>query len=430
MRATWKPLLFAALLLGLVLNACQIISGLDTVPVIPDGVDASTKTTTRKDAGRSDSGEPLNPDDTTPTGACVSVGSQGCPAAPCCLPSDLDAKSETVLCAANTCTRCKLPGQAAGSGDKCCSGQNPVGGVCQGKCQEGGSACNGSDLFCCGPSEPKTLSVCKDSKCGSCKKDGLDCDSNGDCCGENGFYCKSDKKCNQCTTLNGPCGLTSDCCKSTGSGAQPVVCRSDKTAPNVRGTCGCVPRGEACGFKEDCCANDKCNTQGKCGCVDGGGTCGDDGDCCRIGIGVVSVAQPCVKAGGATTGVCGCKNTKGASCSKDNDCCLQTGTNKCNATKKCGCQAANAECVEDNDCCDGAGGYCNRKSKKCKRSALGDECEADSDCAPSSDLSCQVADKKCCLKAGKTLPMNGAASLCCSKEVNLDADGGATTTCK
>jgi hypothetical protein len=424
MRATWKPLLFAALLLGLVLNACQIISGLDTVPLIPDGLDASTG---KKDAGKKktdggqlDGGE--NPDDSTPTGACVVIGATGCPAAPCCLPGDLEASTETVLCAKNTCTRCRLPGQRA-EGRECCSGQPAVDGVCQGKCQEGGSNCNGSDLFCCGPKEPKTLSVCKSDVCGSCKKDGLDCETSDECCGANGFYCKSDKKCNQCTQLNGACSRTSDCCVTTGSGAQPVVCRSDKTAAAVRGTCGCVSKGEPCGFKEDCCANDKCNTQGTCGCIGTLGACGADSDCCRIGIPPLTAEQPCVKGPGAATGSCGCKTGKGSPCSKDNDCCLQNGTNRCNGKKKCGCQAPNDECEGNGDCCDGAGDYCNTKTKLCKRSGLNEGCKKNEDCAPS-DLNCNVGEEKCCLKPGKST-MN--VNECCSK-MYADADGG--TICK
>lgn len=423
MRATWKPLLFAALLLGLVLNACQIISGLDAVPVRPDGVDAST---TRRDAGPKTDGGQGKLDDTVPSGVCVAPGGNGCPETPCCLPQDTS--SETVLCVNSGCLACKLPGQTPTATVKCCSGQPPgPDGKCQGKCQESGAQCNGSDLFCCAPADPRTsASVCKsDSKCAMCKKAGSDCPDGNECCSDNGVFCKSDDKCNTCTPLDGKCGETKDCC-APAAGAPRVVCRS-ANAENPK-TCGCVSKGGRCEFQVDCCANDKCNTLKRCGCVDLNGTCGEDNDCCRLGFG--GFAQPCVKTGGSPTGVCGCKSAKGSACSKDNDCCITNGTNKCNAKKKCGCLAAGTECELDSDCCDGAGNYCNRKSKLCKRSLLNEGCEADSDCSPSSDLLCRAGDKKCCIKAGKMLPGGGQPSWCCSTEVTLEADGGPSMTCK
>ena len=426
MRATWKPLLFAALLLGLVLNACQIISGLDTVPVIPDSVDAAT---VKKDAGtkKTDGGQ-QTPDDTVPSGLCVAAGAAGCPATPCCLPQDT--ATETVLCVDQTCKACKLPGQPPTDTVKCCSGQ-PAGpdGKCQGKCQDPGTACNTLDLFCCAPADPNTsANVCNNDnkQCATCKKEGADCPAGNECCSGQGVICKSDKKCNKCTGVNGDCGRTSDCCQAA-AGAPPNVCRS--AGSKSAGKCGCNDKGDACTYKEDCCAADFCSKLGRCGKGGEGAQCSEDNDCARVRYPLRDQQLPCVgpNVSVATPGTCGCVNPQGP-CFKNNDCCgpIGTGSNFCNGKGKCGCQPPGDQCQVNGDCCGGAGDYCNTSTKLCKRSGLNEGCKKNEDCAPS-DLSCNVGEEKCCLKPGKsTMNMNE----CCSKMYATGADGGATTTCK
>lgn len=395
MRATWKPLLFAALLLGLVLSACQIITGLDTVPVIPDGVDAST---VKKDAGtkKTDGGQIDGGVDPTPTSTCLELGAEGCSAvAPCCQPSNLDSNS-IVLCdgSPTKCLTCGRAGSPIGSNTICCDKQAPVdkNGVrtCPGECAAQTKACNTSGQ-CCGVPTAGVDATCKGNICQTCSKEGSSCTDNGSCCGGGtALFCKTGGQCGKCGNQGESCGNDDDCCKFSNGAKQPCV----------GGKCGCKSATEGCARNEDCCAPtglNLCNASNKCGCLNAGDTCAANrpNDCCGAGLSGEgrNLCNSQTK--------CGCIARDGA-CQTGGECCTSNGTKKCTSTNKCGCRNYGEACGETNDCCAEPGIACVQRSG---------------------------ADAKTCCTAAGTAPKNGEVARCCSNALETLMDGGIGTKC-
>lgn len=376
-------------------------------------------------------------------------------------------------CQGGVCVRayyCQADGDLCTSDNDCCgrscSKNDGTAGLCQtvsggggGTCLQGGNPCGAGGNPCCSRicTDPGTgVTVCQPAS--GCALTGAYCDTAQDCCGggsnPNGSVQCTNNRCDNgqsCNPVGNTCGAqvladggsipeSQNCCDG-----RKEVCRVDSSGiprcfgggsvcdGGYNGSPGCcIPTGELCQFKDQCCGGAPCvpGADGLLRCTTNtcqplGATCdiGDAG-CCSgyecLGSGELGSAAcqipPTASDGGGTVGDDGgtgadggggstCK-PNGSTCATSTDCCSTICDNGTCQTPV-SCQPEGSICTASSDCCTGFA--CNVPSGQ-------------------STGTCQQAS---CPSAGQACsPASGCCSgLLCLQSSGATCDGTTACTC-
>ena len=337
--------------------------------------------------------------DPLPGATCGIVGESCTTGADCC----------STNCQGGVCVRayyCQADSDICYGDDDCCgrscSKNDGTPGICQtvtgggGTCTQGGNPClnanNCCSRVCADPGSG--VSVCQPA--GGCALSGAYCDTDQDCCGggnnPNGSVTCVNNRCDNgtmCNPVGNLCGAKvlpdggsipasqnccdgrAEVCKVDSSGIPRCFGGGSNDCPNgYDGTAGCcIPEGNECQFKDQCCGGAPCLpggdgvlrcTTAQCTPLGSACTAGTDtccaGECLpnggELGGTVCKFPNPGGDGGTGTTPDAGSCSANGATCATAADCCSGTCDNGVCQTPTA-CQPQGTVCTASADCCSG-----------------------------------------------------------------------------
>jgi hypothetical protein len=312
--------------LGLLFNAFFVACGSEATVDVGDGGARADGTSPLPDGAQADTGL-VDPDGALPsdagrdpdaTRACIAKGAACAQSSDCCTASCVAGEAGKVC--GDPVNACKLPGTACATGLDCCTGSCASGTCSATVCATDGQRC-GSSADCCGLNCDG--GVCKSLNPGGKPTSGSPCVTDAECASG---WCNAGICANPsfCTVTGDICLTDTQCCGgkcAKTSGAIAGVCQSITAS----GTNPCKAAGELCGPSGTCTGADCCGRscapeprsgkavcQPASGCRLTGDLCINDNDCCGApgapgaqNNGGQMTNVMCIKAGGATFGLCG-----------------------------------------------------------------------------------------------------------------------------